>query len=214
MKTSATETRIIAPVRVFPYALALCTSSPGRDCENHQGPNKPIRHGRARDAKILPDRRRVPLSLFFSLLIHQVAIESSCGDRLYLTYGGPTFGIIYGPKSFDAPKRTSSLSPSAPLSLSLFRLSSFTASLSHLCPPNRETSISTPFCRNTESREYTSRVEFVNGYIFRPFLTLLDSLKVNSWVVYEKEVYQISECPRWWKNMQMVLFHRSFYLTV
>lgn len=40
MKTSATETRIIAPVRVFPYALALCTSSPGRDCENHQGPNK------------------------------------------------------------------------------------------------------------------------------------------------------------------------------
>ena len=39
------ETRIIAPVRVFPYALALCASSSGRDCENHQDPNKPIRHG-------------------------------------------------------------------------------------------------------------------------------------------------------------------------
>lgn len=154
MKTSATETRIIAPVRVFPYALTLYTSSPRRDCENHQGPNKPIRHGRARDTKILPDRRRVPLSLSFSLLIHQVTIESSCGNRVYLTYGGPTFGIIYGPKSFDAPKRTSSLSRSPSFSLSLFRLSSFTASLSHRCPSNRETSIFTPFCRNMESREY------------------------------------------------------------
>lgn len=120
MKTSATETRIIAPVRVFPYALALYTSSPGRDCENHQGSNKPIRHGRVRDTKILPDRRRVPLSLSLSLLIHQVTIESSCEDRVYLTYGGPTFGIIYGPKSFNAPKRTSSLSPSLFLSFVFF----------------------------------------------------------------------------------------------
>lgn len=119
---------------------------------------RPIRHGRARDTKILPDRRRVPLSHSLSLLIHQVTIESSCGDRVYLTYGGPTFGIIYGPKSFNAPKRTSSLCPSFSLSLS-----SFMASLSHLCPSICETSISTPFCRNTGCKEYASRVEFVNG---------------------------------------------------
>lgn len=77
---------------------------------------RPIRHGRARDTKILPDKRRVPLSHSLSLLIHQVTIESSCGDRVYLTYGGPTFGIIYGPKSFNAPKRTSSLCPPPSLS--------------------------------------------------------------------------------------------------
>ena len=187
MKTSATETRIIAPVRVFPYALTLYTSSPRRDCENHQGPNKPIRHGRARDTKILPDRRRVPLSLSFSLLIHQVTIESSCGNRVYLTYGGPTFGIIYGPKSFDAPKRTSFLSrsPSFSLSLSLVFFHGF--SVSSLSIESRNLDFYAVLSKH--GIQGVCRVEFVNGYIFRRFLVLLDSLKVNNRIVYEKEVY-------------------------
>ena len=98
MKTSmAAETphnRTCTRFPIRPRSLSLSLSfflRPGRDCENHQNPNRVLSPWLKGERGKLGDEEAESYSLFLS-----TRAQCSCGDRAYLTYGGPAFGIIYG----------------------------------------------------------------------------------------------------------------------
>lgn len=136
----------IAPVcEPFSHTPSPGHLFPGRDSENRWDPNRPfafVRGGRRDEEKqcigeasCAPSRYRL--------------VQSPCGDRVYLTYGGPTFGIIYGRVGPNAPKRTLPASPS----------------LSVRSAAARETTRLPRRFTEIRSRENSLRDESVNGYV-------------------------------------------------
>lgn len=66
--------------------------------------------------KLADERRRefFTVSLFLS-----TRIERSCGNRAYLTYGGPAFGIIYGREGSNRSQKKRCPLPSLRANISL-----------------------------------------------------------------------------------------------
>lgn len=107
--------------------------------------------------KLADERRRefFTVSLFLS-----TRIERSCGNRAYLTYGGPAFGIIYGREGLNRSQKKRCPLPSLRANISL-------SPSSHRVRENLDRNAVSPTTRDLDrERECTLvRVEFVNEYI-------------------------------------------------
>lgn len=137
MKTSMTaETRTIAPVRVFPYSLGLSLSlllRPGRDCENHQDPNRVLSPWLKREVE-RNEETRVPHSFSLSLYPYRAFVR------------GPSLPDLWRPniRHYLWPRRPESLPKEALLS-SPANISLSPSSLDHI--ESAKTSIATPRTR-------------------------------------------------------------------
>lgn len=101
---------------ILPRSLPFSLSVQGVTVKTTKTQTGSFRHGWSERWRETRRREFLTLSLFLS-----TRIERSCGDRAYLTYGGPTFGIIYGREGPNrSQKKRCSLPP--PTSLCLHRL--------------------------------------------------------------------------------------------